>query len=153
ETCLVVHRYDRTAEGAIHQEDLAQVFSVPVWNKYTDRTGPRMTAEGLVRFIRDACGPDAAEAMVRRLSFVLASGNSDAHLKNWSVILPQRGRPRLAPLYDQVSTIVWDEYGWDRRGGPELAHPIGGSGLMAEMDQERIRAFAARAGDARYLEI
>ncbi len=38
--------------------------------------------------------------------FNFAIGNEDAHLKNWSLIYPDRKNPRLAPLYDVVSTVV-----------------------------------------------
>lgn len=36
----------------------------------------------------------------------LTIGNTDAHGKNFSFLLDDRG-PRLAPLYDLLSTIAW----------------------------------------------
>jgi serine/threonine-protein kinase HipA len=43
------------------------------------------------------------------LVFAIASGNNDAHLKNWSLIYPDKIRARWSPLYDQVSTVAWRE--------------------------------------------
>ena len=42
---------------------------------------------------------------IRRLPFNVLIGNGDMHLKNWSLIYPDRRNARLAPAYDFVSTI------------------------------------------------
>ena len=34
-------------------------------------------------------------------------GNADMHLKNWSLIYPDRRRARFSPAYDFVSTIAY----------------------------------------------
>jgi serine/threonine-protein kinase HipA len=44
---------------------------------------------------------------MRRLAFMVLSGNADAHLKNWSLLYPDGVRPRLAPVYDLVSTVMY----------------------------------------------
>jgi serine/threonine-protein kinase HipA len=49
---------------------------------------------------------DIAE-FVRRLTFSALIGNADMHLKNWSVIYPDRRNAALAPAYDFVSTILY----------------------------------------------
>jgi serine/threonine-protein kinase HipA len=41
---------------------------------------------------------------------MVASGNSDAHLKNWSLIYRDGVRAELAPAYDLVSTQVYDRF-------------------------------------------
>ena len=149
ELCLVVKRYDRSETGPVHQEDLCQVFSLPPTDRYDDSPRPRFTRgyASLLPFIRDACGDEAAVDFTRRLAFVLASGNSDAHLQNWSILLPQHGPFRLAPAYDQVSVIAFPRWGWDRDDGPRMALPFGGVRRMAEVDGEALRRFARDAGD------
>jgi serine/threonine-protein kinase HipA len=44
---------------------------------------------------------------VRRLTFNTLIGNADMHLKNWSMIYPDRRTAALAPAYDFVSTIAY----------------------------------------------
>jgi Uncharacterized protein related to capsule biosynthesis enzymes len=35
--------------------------------------------------------------------------NGDAHLKNWSLLYPDKMAPRLSPAYDIVTTSVYFE--------------------------------------------
>jgi len=49
---------------------------------------------------------DLAE-LVRRMTFNTLIGNGDMHLKNWSLIYPDRKNAALAPAYDFVSTIPY----------------------------------------------
>jgi serine/threonine-protein kinase HipA len=107
--CLISRRFDRSTDGMetvrLHQEDLCQALGVPANLKYEQDLGP-----GFHRFrelLREiGCTADV-DTMVRAavLNFVL--GNSDAHGKNFGVLFAERGR-QLAPLYDVVSTAVYD---------------------------------------------
>ena len=102
---LVIRRYDR--EGSrrrIHQEDFAQVVNLPPGLKYD-----HISYEQCAVLARQIVGEDAYFELIRRLVFVIASGNTDAHLKNWSLIYPDGVNARLSPLYDQVCTIAWEE--------------------------------------------
>ena len=47
------------------------------------------------------------EEFIRRLVFNILIGNADMHLKNWSLIYPDRCRAALAPADDFVSTIAY----------------------------------------------
>ena len=49
---------------------------------------------------------DIAE-YIRRLTFNTLIGNADMHMKNWSIIYPDRRNAALAPAYDLVSTIPY----------------------------------------------
>ena len=71
--------------------------------------------------------------------FNLAIGNADAHGKNFSFLLDARG-PRLAPLYDLLSTIAWPEL------SSRLAMRIGRAGTIEELDDEAWMRFATDAG-------
>jgi len=148
ERLFVIERFDRPPQGRVHQEDLAQALEIDVAHKYGD-SGPRKTSYDLItRFVRDAAGDDAARELVARIGFVIASGNGDAHLKNWSLrwdVADARG-PSLAPCYDQVSTIAWDEYGWAHAGGATLALGFGRKHTLRDLDRVRLREFARRSG-------
>lgn len=100
---FVVERFDRSPDGeAIHIEDFAQVFGVYPRDKYK-----RASARNIAAVI----GAEGREAdiveFVRRLTFNTLIGNADMHLKNWSLIYPDRRHAALAPAYDFVSTISY----------------------------------------------
>jgi serine/threonine-protein kinase HipA len=44
---------------------------------------------------------------IRRLVFNTLIGNSDMHVKNWSLIYPDQRRPSLSPAYDFLSTTAY----------------------------------------------
>ena len=75
------------------------------------------TVVGLAHRGRDR---DSLREAVRRTAFNLLVGNGDAHLKNWSLIYPDRRRARLSPAYDLVCTAVY----LPAPGDPELGLPL-----------------------------
>lgn len=101
---LAVKRFDRADSGqAIHMEDFAQIFGLYPEDKY-GKASMRNIAQVLSD--HDTAGKDIEE-FVRRLTFNALIGNADMHLKNWSVVYPDRLKPRLSPAYDLVSTIAF----------------------------------------------
>lgn len=131
---LTIRRYDRTPEGRVHQEDFAQAVGLPPSLKYEQVTSEIM-ARLAARFIDD----EGAEEFVRRLIFVIACGNNDAHLKNWSMIYPDRIRARWSPLYDQVATVAWPAP--DRA----LSLKLAGAKEFHRIDRRTIERFASKA--------
>jgi serine/threonine-protein kinase HipA len=131
---LVVRRYDRQRDRRIHQEDFAQVTSRRPSKKYD-----HITYEQCAALANRIIGADAYYEFVRRLVFVIASGNSDAHLKNWSLLYPDGISPVLTPLYDQVSTIAWPEV------TRELALKLAGVKPMLQIDEAAFARLADRA--------
>jgi serine/threonine-protein kinase HipA len=131
-----VRRYDRDGERRIHQEDFMQVFGWPQESvrKYMSKY------EALGRVVTAVLGDEGFEEFVRRLAFVVASGNGDAHLKNWSVLYEDASKPRFAPLYDQVATIAWPHL--ERT----LALKLTGAREFGRVDLESFRRLAAAAG-------
>lgn len=98
---FVIDRFDRTAQGgATHIEDFAQVFDVYPQDKYE-----RASFRNLLSVIASESDHKDVAEFIRRLTFNVLIGNGDMHLKNWSLIYPDRRHPRLAPAYDFVSTI------------------------------------------------
>lgn len=101
---FLIRRYDREEKRRIHQEDFAQVVGLPPRLKYD-----HVTYEQIAVLARHTAGGDAYREVIRRLVFMIASGNIDAHLKNWSFLYPDDINPVLTPLYDQVVTIAWPD--------------------------------------------
>lgn len=131
---LAIRRYDRTPEGPVHQEDFAQVVGLPPSRKYD-----QVTYEVMARLVRGFMDEEAVEELVRRLLFVIASGNNDAHLKNWSLVYPDRIKARWSPLYDQVATIAWDS--------PDLLLSLKLAGVkdFGQIDRVAFERFAEKA--------
>jgi serine/threonine-protein kinase HipA len=107
---LLVKRFDRSAsQNRIHQEDFAQVFEIEPEEKDLlfiphDVT---VTYAGIGAVVSALAGEGDFEEFVRRVAFMILSGNADAHAKNWSLIYPDRVHARLSPLYDVVSTVAY----------------------------------------------
>lgn len=101
---LAVRRYDRRDSGTlrVHQEDFAQVIGYPPGLKYD-----HVKYEDMLTLSDRLMGRSAAQEFVRRLVLVVACGNNDAHLKNWSLLYPDGIQAQWTPLYDQISTLAW----------------------------------------------
>ena len=103
---LAIERFDRLPGGAVHMEDFAQIFGVYPEEKYENASA---------RSIGRVIGAEGSEAdvaeFIRRLTFNTLIGNADMHLKNWSLIYPDRRHAALAPAYDFVSTIAYIQDG------------------------------------------
>ena len=99
-TVLVVARFDRTERGRIHMEDFAQILGAVGDQKYS--RGNDESCVNVVRRFSRLGQADVVQA-VRRLVVNLLLGNTDAHLKNWSLLYDRPTAPRLAPAYDIVA--------------------------------------------------
>jgi len=107
-----VHRYDRiTRDGKqmrLHQEDFAQIAGVPAANKYEEHGGPGWKASFAIVDEHTAVPAKDRLELLNRLFFNICLGNNDAHAKNFALLHdPDGGRPRLAPAYDLVCTMVY----------------------------------------------
>ncbi|MBK1664295.1 kinase [Rhodospirillum rubrum] len=131
---FVIKRFDRPAAGArVHAEDFAQIFGVYPEDKYKTAS-----ARSIARVIAaEATEADVIE-FVRRLTFNTLIGNGDMHLKNWSLIYPDRRRPALAPAYDFVSTIPYIP-------GDRAALKVSRSKAFGDFTQEELSHLAAKA--------
>jgi serine/threonine-protein kinase HipA len=100
---FVIERFDRNDDGSVtHIEDFAQVFNVYPEDKYK-----KASYRNLISVIASESDQDDVAEFIRRLTFNVLIGNGDMHLKNWSLIYPDRRNARLAPAYDFVSTIPY----------------------------------------------
>lgn len=100
---FVIERFDRLTDGGrVHVEDFAQVFDVYAEDKYK-----RASMRNIAQVIAAEGSTEDLVEFVRRLTFSMIVGNGDMHLKNWSLIYPDRRHASLAPAYDFVSTIPY----------------------------------------------
>src|SRR5690606_8627477 len=137
-SAFAIPRFDRRTDGRVHQEDFAQVLEIAPAHKYGDGKR-RIGYGGLLELVGDASGAATRERLLERIAFVVASGNADAHLKNWSLQWDRSHRPRLAPCYDFVATISWPEL------EPELALDFGRVRKFEHLDRAALTRLVERA--------
>lgn len=108
EPAYAIRRFDRIPGrgpgGRVHMEDFAQVLG-----KYAAEKYKGASYETLAVAILAIAGTAALREFLRRLVFIVAIGNGDAHLKNWSLRYPDGVHAELSPAYDLVSTIQYIE--------------------------------------------
>lgn len=145
---LAVERYDRdiTAEPIrrLHQEDFCQALGQPSDRKYQEDGGP--SVRDSVALIRDATAIPAHDVprFWEALIFNWLVGNCDAHAKNFS-LLYDGGAPTLAPLYDLVSTALYEDL------TTRLAMSIGPARQLDEVNEKAWTELADSIGlSARY---
>lgn len=144
---FAVRRFDRRDDGSkVHHEDLCQVLNLLPSAKYGGVGAVQVTFDGLLRLINDVAGEASAREAAQRLGFVIASGNDDMHLKNWSLLWGNAERPGLTPCYDLVSTVSWrDKHGWGVSGGPQLALSVGRAKRFARLQAQTLDILSAKS--------
>ena len=110
-TAICVLRYDRRIgkNGAlqrVHQEDFAQANALPPGRKYERGSVPGLNLASLLETGRHLPPLDAL-SLLDQLIFNILVANTDAHAKNYSLLLPIAGEPKLAPLYDVSTVLAW----------------------------------------------
>jgi serine/threonine-protein kinase HipA len=115
EPAFITKRFDRDGDRRIHVEDLCQLSGLATEHKY------RSSMEKVGKTVRDlttAPGDDALR-LLEVTVFAFLVGNSDMHLKNWTLVR-DAGRVALSPAYDllPVRLLVDDP--------EEFALPING---------------------------
>jgi len=110
---IVIERYDRerTEAGAlvrVHQEDFCQALAIPPTRKYENEGGPG--ARACAELLRTFSGrpQEDVQRFVDALAFNWLIGGTDAHAKNYALLIGAEGRARLAPLYDIASILPYD---------------------------------------------
>ncbi|GAA2240750.1 type II toxin-antitoxin system HipA family toxin [Herbiconiux moechotypicola] len=148
EAAIVVERYDRIAGeksiARIHQEDFCQALGVMPSQKYQDDGGPGLSR--MAGAMRASQRSDQATRSITRVLLATAFnwliGGTDAHAKNYSVLL-RRGQVSLAPLYDIASITPYPRYDPLR---VRLAQSVDGHYRMGEIGPREWQAQAIRLG-------
>lgn len=142
-TFLLVERYDRDRSDPeqvrrLHQEDFCQALGVPVERKYQSEGGPTLgDGFALLRRVSAQESEDSLK-LLDAVIFNTVVGNADAHGKNFSLLYGPAG-PRLAPLYDLLSTVVYPEL------SARFAMKIGRQAVLEELDAASWADFARKA--------
>ena len=142
---LLVARYDRRAGDngqpvRIHQEDFCQALGVVPEMKYQNEGGPDLKA--CFDLLRRATQPSAPQVL-RLLDAVIFNalvGNHDAHAKNFSLLYEAGAAPKLALLYDLLSTAVYDHL------TPKMAMKLGSQYTFTGVQPRHWEQFAQAAG-------
>ncbi len=135
EVAIVIARYDRQRAGnrivRVHQEDMCQSLGCMPTHKYQREGGPG--ASEIAALLRTQSSDRAADVktFVDALALNWLIAGTDAHAKNYSLLIAGGPRVRLAPLYDVASILPYD--GFDLRkvklsmkiGGEYELHAIG----------------------------
>jgi serine/threonine-protein kinase HipA len=133
-SALAVERFDRIPGGdSVHMEDFAQVFGLFPDDKYGHKSYANIAS-----VLWAESGEDATNEFVRRLVFSVLIGNADMHLKNWSLLYPDKRTPVLSPAYDFVATVPYIP-------SDSLALNFGGTKSLAEITADQLRRFADTA--------
>lgn len=112
---IVVERYDRVqvaraAFQRIHQEDVCQALAIAPTRKYESEGGPgvRQTVE-LLRTYSTKSEEDI-ETFLDAVAMNWLIAGTDAHAKNYAVLIGAGGSVRLAPLYDLASVLPYPDF-------------------------------------------
>jgi serine/threonine-protein kinase HipA len=109
QSAISVKRYDRERRGhtvvRIHQEDLSQTLGANPRLKYVTEGAPGIAqAIGLLR--DQSARSDDVYAFLRAVAYNWVIAGTDAHVRNYSVLIRPRGNVALAPLYDLASALL-----------------------------------------------
>jgi serine/threonine-protein kinase HipA len=141
EAALIVTRFDRTADGQkLRAEDFAQILNKPRGQDYAGKYDA--SYEQVAEAIRShSARPDIDVArLFRRLVAYVLISNTDAHLKNFTLLERPEGL-RLSPAYDIVNVGIYPEF------SQQFALSIGGDFILLEsITRAVLTAFGERVG-------
>jgi len=100
ELAYISKRFDRPKNRKLHVEDMAQLTGTLTENKY--RSSMEKIGKAILKYSSNP-GIDAIGYFELAL-FSFLSGNSDMHLKNFSLIRNEDDEIMLSPAYDLLST-------------------------------------------------
>jgi len=117
ESAICVERYDRyQSDGQwfrIHQEDFCQALGIRPHLKYQNQGGPGPRYLADVLWTHSTSPNEDVQHLFDALAFNYFIGGTDAHAKNYSLLIGSGSEVRLAPLYDISSALAYPEL--DRR--------------------------------------
>ena len=128
EVAIVIERYDRLKLAKetvrVHQEDMCQALGLPPTRKYESDGGPGIPQ--IVTLLRDSSTrpQDDVSAFLDAIALNWLIAGTDAHAKNYSLLIGTAGEVRLAPLYDIASILPYDQVAPQKI---RLAMKIGGN--------------------------
>jgi serine/threonine-protein kinase HipA len=135
ELAYLSKRFDRTKDGKLHVEDMAQLTETLTENKY--RGSMEKIGKVILKY-SSYPGIDAIRFFELTL-FSFITGNSDMHLKNFSLIRNEEDEIMLSPAYDLLSTKLLIP-----KDKEDLALPL--NGKKSNFRKKDFDLFAAQLG-------
>ena len=167
-TYIVIERFDRLppARGSafvrrVHQEDMCQALGLMPGAKYQQDGGPGIP--DIVALIRRVSSnpDDDVYRFIDANAFNWLIGGTDAHAKNYSLLIGADNQIRLSPLYDlssqlpypelidqRVAMKIGDEYDIPLIGFSEWQALASACAIDFEMLMNRLRQLADALPDA-----
>ena len=125
----------------LHQEDFAQAMGIPAASKY------EREPSGYMKEMFEILRKHSSNPVMDQLKlwdmivFHFLIGNTDAHIKNFSLLYGKNIRHiRLAPAYDIVSTVIYEQSTRD------MAFSIGGVSSVDDLTRDSFRIAAREVG-------
>ena len=143
EVAIVIERYDRvrtdTGLFRVHQEDMCQALGLPPTRKYENEKGPGVKA--IAELIRNtsAAPEEDVQTFIGAIAFNWLIAGTDAHAKNYSLLIGNGGAARLAPLYDVASALPYNRFDPLKL---KLAMKIGGEYKLRDISMRNWRKLA-----------
>ncbi len=125
----------------LHQEDFAQALCVAAADKY-EKDGDNYVTR-MFEIIRNYSGNPLEDQLKlwRRIVFDYVLGNTDAHIKNFSLLYSyDLGEKRLSPVYDMISTAIYDA------STREMSFNIGGKRYLDDIGRDDFVTMASQVG-------
>lgn len=144
---IVVERYDRLRMGGaivrIHQEDLCQALARPPTLKYENEGGPGVSACAQLLADHSTAPVEDVDGFLGAVLLNWIVCGTDAHAKNYSVLIARGGRVRLAPLYDIASALAYPDIDFQKL---KLAMRLGGEYRIRDIATRHLERMAKQAG-------
>lgn len=134
EIAIVVERYDRQRKGnailRVHQEDACQALGIMPTKKYQNEGGPGIAEVLELLNVQSSARDEDISSFVGAVGFNWLIAGTEAHAKNYSLLISGGPRVRLAPLYDLASILPYDEFDLHK---VKLAMKVGGEYLLRQI--------------------
>jgi serine/threonine-protein kinase HipA len=148
EIAIVVDRYDRVRSGneirRVHQEDMCQALGVMPTRKYQNEGGPGIKEIVELLRIQSSARDEDVRTFVYAIGFNWLVAGTDAHAKNYALLIGGEPRVRLAPLYDVASILPYREFDVQK---VRLAMKVGGEYRLRDIG---LRAWQKLAREIRF---
>lgn len=144
ELAIVVQRYDRVRTSAglrrVHQEDVCQALGILPTRKYQNEGGPGI--RDIVELLNTYSSDSAQDigTFLDAIAYNWLIAGTDAHAKNYALLIGAQSRIRLAPLYDVASILPYPEFDTQRI---KLSMKIAGEYRLRDIGPRQWRKLAA----------
>jgi len=110
---IVIERFDRLEKAGvirrIHQEDFCQAAGIRPQLKYQNQGGPSPKTIGEILWTFSTSPEADVLRYAESLIFNWLTAGTDAHAKNYSILIAGGSRARLSPLYDLASAVPYPQ--------------------------------------------